>query len=213
MAPPAGAQAEIGAVLDELGAAASPRFKPLVDVVAHESPAIFVAETAHFLTILHGELPSVLDHAGKAFAADWLDAASAAFHADRAWLTTLSVETGPRVELSGLTQTEQAVRGIRDAMLTLVCSAREGCALGVAAGFVTEWPVIAAALDDAGSRLFAPRWPSRGTAWPAKTSAAARAALTPQSDSRPVRFGVVQYAALHAQLFELLGARARLPRA
>ena len=177
-------------------------------------PDIYVADFVHFLTILHGEVPSLVDLIieREAELADMLAPAAAQFRADREWLGQLSVETGPAIELTGLSQAETVVRGVRTAMHTLVGSPRDGCALGAAFAFLLDWPELRTDLDAAGTLAFSARWPASPADWPpapfGPVEELARTRLAEGSAGRAVSFGAAQFTRMHVQLLELVDARA-----
>ncbi|MGB3723898.1 MAG: hypothetical protein WA979_13915 [Pacificimonas sp.] len=193
---------------------------PLSAVAAGESsdPDAFVADAVHLIAILHGELPSLFDTAAGVNPdfETWLEPAAAAFHADRAWLTELCVMSGPRTDLSGLSDAEALVRGLRDAMLTLAQSSRNGCALGSVLAFLNDWPQLRSAIDNAGTIAFSSRWPAPYGEWPdaplLSATDAAEAAFDARPTMRALTFGAQQFAQLHGQLLELIAARAAARR-
>jgi len=176
-----------------------------------QRPLHALADAAHFLTILHVQVPSLFELAcghEELATASWLREAAAAFDADRRWLGRLSVMTGGSLDLQGLTAAEQLVRDQREAMLTLAKSSRAGCALGAAVTLILDWQYLRAGLPKAAQHLGfecrdlqADRWPVEG----------AGVALTEAGDDpkvrRAVAFGATQLASLHGQLFGLLEAR------
>ncbi len=181
-------------------------------------PDAFVADTVHLFALLHGELPSLFDSVarGNADFAAWLKPAVATFHADRAWLTDLCVLTGPSTDLLGITEAETLVRGLRDAMLTLAESSRDGCALGAVLAFLADWPELRAAIDSAGTLVLSARWPSPSMNWPAAplhaASLAAEAAFASRPRMRALAFGAQQFIHIHAQLLDLVASRAAARR-
>lgn len=178
------------------------------------APEAYVADLVHFLTLLHGELPHVLDGvtSGDPTLAEMLEPAVQQLHRDRAWLTDLSVETGASVDHFGVIEAELAVSGLRDAMLTLASSQRSGCGLGVTIGVLTEWPHIRTLLDRAGTLAFAARWPSPSGSWASATLERvlkiAEGAFATPAGGRAVAFGASQWTQLHGQLLALVEDRA-----
>ncbi|OWV33859.1 hypothetical protein B5C34_10560 [Pacificimonas flava] len=176
-------------------------------------PNRYVAELSHFLGLLHGETPSVLDivAASAPQLSRRLEAACAQLSADRRWLAQLSVKTGHLVELSGLSESEFAVRNLRTAMMTLAQSQRQGCGLGVALGVLSDWPKLRAALDLAGTLAFSAGWPSPETGWPQGARHTlldeVEGAFAALPTARAVSFGAGQWLQVHAQLLRLVDAR------
>ncbi|MEE4349439.1 MAG: hypothetical protein V2J26_04355 [Pacificimonas sp.] len=179
-----------------------------------DAPDLYVADLVHLLAILHGEMPSVLDTALE-YNADlepFIEPAAQRLHRDRQWLAELSVLTGYSVDTAGLSDAETAVRGLRDAMLTLASSTRSGCALGVFLGFLSDWPRLRAGLDQAGTLAFSARWPAPAGDWTVPDSGdlyerAARS-FADRTTARAVGFGAGQWLLVHSQLLALVDARA-----
>ena len=174
-------------------------------------PLQALADAAHFLTILHGQVPSLFELAGRheeMATASWLREAVAAFDDDRRWLTRLSVLTGGSLDLSGLTAAEQVVRDLRDAMLTLAKSSRAGCALGAAVTLVLDWHVLRDALPAAAQHLGFECRDLQADDWPL---GGAGTALAEVGDDPKIRraaaFGAMQLVSMHRQLFDLFEAR------
>lgn len=213
----AGEAADGGAFADDVcvalrncGGAANPHLHAVARGTL-ERPLHALADCAHFMSILHGQVPSLFELAGShdlAGTTNWLRSAATAFNEDRRWLARLSVVTGGSIDLHGLTMAEQLVRDQRDALLTLAKSSRAGCALGAAVALVIDWeglrsklPQGAQALGFECRGLQADHWPVEG----------ARDVLINAGDDRSLRraitFGATQLASLHGQLFQLLEAR------
>ncbi len=202
------AAAIIGALRD--GGAGGRHLSALADG-AVERPLQAVADTAHFLVILHGQLPSVLEIAGAGAqepAASWLRLGCEAFDADRRWIARLAAMTGGALDLQGLTSAEQIVRDQRDAMLTLAGSNRTGCAIGAAVTLMIDWQTIRVQLPMAAQRLGYDRSALAGAPWPLGMALESLASVAEDIRARrAIEFGAVQVASLHAQLFDLLEAR------
>lgn len=189
---------------------------PLVTAAHGQSanPVAIVADTVHFLMVLHGELPSVFDLVAQALPelTDPIASGAGAFAADREWLTRLVVLTGPRLDLTGISDAETTVRALRDALLTLATSSRDGCALGTLLTVFATWSDLVDALDTAGTLAFSARWPSRKSIWSAETLdtilTAAEALYAERPRARAIAFGAQQCGLLHQQLLELVSARA-----
>ena len=85
---------------------------PYVRLIAEDFSALSgadIADIAHFLCILHGRHPGVIDHAATKTADDaareWLLQATDGFAAERAFLTKLTVAAGP---ISGVSADDQS---------------------------------------------------------------------------------------------------------
>ncbi|MGB7405349.1 MAG: hypothetical protein WA906_06650 [Pacificimonas sp.] len=194
---------------------------PLVGAAAGncDQPDKLVADAVHFLTILHAELPSLIDVVGARDAEleGRLEPAANAFNEDRRWLADLAIATGPHTDLADLTTAETTVRAIRDSMLTLGESTRDGCAEGGLLTFLIDWPTLRAALDGGGTLAFSHQWPSPPTGWPDTLSGDVADSLevhfAAPATARALGFGAQQVSMMHAQMFELVAARAAVRRA
>lgn len=169
-----------------------------------------LADLIHYLCVLHGRYPGLIDHAAaRAVEPDaraWLANATYAFAGERAYLARLAVAAGPVPSTPGAAGTDAAVLGQRHAMETLALSERRGCALGAAMALVLDWAAIRTCLDAAASRfgVDSPEYP-----------AADRSAVVGLADSfgaeapvqRALLFGAQQILVQHHGLWDLLEAR------
>ncbi|HEX8380012.1 MAG TPA: hypothetical protein VF619_05635 [Allosphingosinicella sp.] len=169
-----------------------------------------LADLIHYLCVLHGRYPGLIDHAAERAvepeARAWLANATYAFAGERAYLARLAVAAGPVPSTPGAGGTDAAVLGQRHAMETLALSERRGCALGAAMALVLDWTVIRCCLDSAAERLGmeAPAYPA------ADRDGVVRLADT-HGASAPVQrallFGAQQILVQHHGLWDLLEAR------
>jgi hypothetical protein len=169
-----------------------------------------LADLIHYLCVLHGRYPGLVDHAAARVvepeARAWLTSATYAFAGERAYLARLAVAAGPVPSTPGSGGSDAAVLGQRHAMETLALSERRGCALGAAMALVLDWAAIRLSLDSAAARF--------GVDPPAY-SAADRPAIAAVADlyaaSAPVQrallFGAEQILVQHHGLWDLLEAR------
>lgn len=169
-----------------------------------------LADAAHYLCVLHGRFPGVIDHAAKSTkhpaALGWLSAAAEAFAAERALLTRLAVATGPLPSTPGQAECESAVLQQRHALDILGQSERAGCALGAAFALALDWRAIRAVLEAAARRAsIAPGDCSLPDEEETRT-VAMTVAETP-SFERAMSFGAQQLLAQHRGLWDLLEAR------
>lgn len=176
-----------------------------------------LADAAHYLCVLHGRFPGVIDYAAERSpfpaAADWLAAAAAGFTQERAYLAKLVVAAGPLPSTPGQAESEAAVLAQRHALGMLAQSDRTGCALGAAVAMVLDWKAVRAVLDGAAGRFGVPvarlELPD-GAATRAMVDAVAASAAM----ERALRFGAQQILVQHRGLWDLLetrqGARAEL---
>jgi hypothetical protein len=169
-----------------------------------------LADAAHYLCVLHGRFPGVIDHAASKTAhpaaLGWLSAAAEAIAAERALLTRLAVATGPLPSTPGQAECEAAVLQQRHALDMLARSDRAGCALGAAFALVLDWRAIRAVLEAAARRMsIAPG----DCALPDEDETRTVAMIVAESTSfeRAMSFGAQQLLAQHRGLWDLLEAR------
>jgi hypothetical protein len=169
-----------------------------------------LADMIHYLCVLHGRYPGLIDHAAARVvepdARLWLTNATYVFAGERAYLARLAVAAGPVPSTPGAAGTDAAVLGQRHAMETLASSERRGCALGAAMALVLDWAVIRDCLDAAASRF--------GVESPAFPGASADGVVhlansyaADSSTQRALLFGAQQILVQHHGLWDLLEAR------
>lgn len=165
-----------------------------------------LADAVHFLCILHGRHPGVVDHAAgrclDAPARSWFAAATAAFAQERAFLARLAAAAGPLPSTMGASDNEAAVRGQRHAIEMLASSERNGCALGAALAVSLDWSVVHDMLNVAGQRFAVEFPPYRGDPEAVRALADGSAAV-----ERALLFGAEQIVIQHFGLWDLLEAR------
>jgi hypothetical protein len=182
--------------------------------VSHDArPLGNLADMAHYLCLLHGRFPGVIDHAAtrstENAARQWLIQAADAFADERAFLTRVSVSLGPIPSTTGQDACDAAVLQQRHALEMLAQSDRRGCAMGAALTLVLDWWAIRRLLDIAALRVgLAPakcRLPEKQD-----TLAVADAIASDENASRAVQFGTRQLLSQHRGLWDLLAARAAI---
>jgi len=172
-----------------------------------------LADAIHYLCMLHGRLPGVIDLAaersGGETVSDWIGKAVDGFAAERAYLARLTVAAGPIPSTPGQAECEAAVVGQRHAIEMLAQSDRKGCALGASIALVLEWRAMRAILDFSAQRfgVEAPplSLPSEAATVEAATLASSNA---PAGIERAMWFGAQQLLVQHGGLWELLQSRA-----
>ncbi len=169
-----------------------------------------IADMAHFLCILHGRHPGVVDHAATktadVVAREWLVKAMEAFTAERAFLTRLTVAAGPISGVRTEDQSNATVLAQRKALEMLSQSDRNGCALGASFALVLDWQAIRPLLEQTAIKLgVEPRAPIL----PSSEATTALNAELSQSSAveRAINFGVDQILTQHRGLWQLLEAR------
>ena len=169
-----------------------------------------LADLIHFLCVLHGRYPGIIDHAcGRVADPDargWLAQTAYVFAGERAYLARLTVAAGPVPSTPGSGDSDAAVIGQRHAIEMLALSERNGCALGSAMAVVLDWAVIRRSLDAAAHRLGVepPIFP---LADPAPIAAVADSFALAAPVHRALLFGAQQILVQHYGLWDLLEAR------
>lgn len=207
---------DVSVIIDSLiaidGSAAHPHVQMLIaaatDPGAHPLPAL--ADAAHYLCLLHGRFPGVIDHAATRSADNaarhWLVQACEAFADERAYLTRVTVALGPVPSTSGQQQCDSAVLQQRHALDMLAQSDRKGCAMGAALTLVLDWGGIRQLLDRAALRVGVE--PAKcGLPSASDTMAVLRGIATDDATVRAIRFGARQLLGQHRGLWELMRAR------
>lgn len=172
-----------------------------------------LADAAHYLCLLHGRHPGVVDHAANRSAdnaaRDWLVAAAVAFAAERAYLTQIAVAVGPAPSTAGQADCETTVSQQRHALDMLAQSDRRGCAMGAALALVLDWRAVRHVLDMAAIRAglepHSCTLPERSA-----TLEVARTIGGDEAVDRAIQFGARQLLSQHRGLWDLLAARADL---
>ncbi|MDZ7587671.1 MAG: hypothetical protein U5J78_00280 [Parasphingorhabdus sp.] len=169
-----------------------------------------LADIAHFLCLLHGRKPGVIDHAGARSMDEsarlWLQLATLGFAAERALLTRLTVAAGPISGNGNKDKCEEIVAGQRKALDTLAQSDRRGCALGAAMALCIEWEVIRPLLERIADRLSVPLFAIGLPDSDMTRQLAAELAAEPLV-ARAIGFGAEQIVSQHHGLWKLLESR------
>jgi hypothetical protein len=202
----------VGDVLAALVAGNGSAGHPYVDAPAltGEHAIRNLADAAHFICMLHGRYPGVIDHAahrvvhpaGRSFIAR----AAPGFGAERAFLTRLVVAAGPLPSTLGQAQSEAAVTNQTHALATLAQSERNGTAIGTAIALVLDWRPIRRVLDAAAQR-FGIQPPPLDLPGLTETLAVAVAAAETPGVERAMAFGAQQLLIQHRGLWDLLESR------
>jgi hypothetical protein len=170
-----------------------------------------LADAAHYLCLLHGRFPGVIDHAATRSADNaarqWLVRACEAFADERAYLARVSVALGPVPSTSGQNNCDSAVLQQRHALEMLSQSDRRGCAMGAALTLVLDWSGIRRMLDEAAMRVGLEPM-KRALPDRAETLAVARAIAVDDAVARAMQFGARQLLGQHKGLWELMRGRA-----
>ncbi|WP_404339345.1 DUF6975 family protein [Sphingomonas sp. MMS12-HWE2-04] len=183
----------------------------LVKLADPTEPLRDLADAAHYICLLHGRHPGVIDHAmaqaRMSLERDWIEAAAEAFVTERAYLVRVAAAAGPVPSTPGHAESEAAAQAQRHALDMLARSDRAGCATGAALALAIDWTMIRGVLDNAARRL--------GLATPPLSLPLAEETVTivdalarEGTMERAMLFGAQQVFAQHRGLWDLLEARA-----
>lgn len=170
-----------------------------------------LADAVHFLCLLHGRYPGVIDNAARKTvdpaSRAWMEEAAEAFAQERAFLSKIASAVGPVPSTQGQAQCEAAVAAQRKAIDMLAESDRHGCALGAAIALALDWRTIRVLLDISAQRLdLAP--PTCTLPDLRETARLAGAVADTPAVERAMVFGAQQLIAQHGGLWDLMSARA-----
>tara|TARA_B100000953_G_C17999558_1_gene414682 strand:- start:249 stop:902 length:654 start_codon:yes stop_codon:yes gene_type:complete len=171
-----------------------------------------LADLVHFLCLLHGRRPGVIDHAASTATGDeraWLDDAADAFMKERLYITRLTVDAGPVTGVSEDDHSEAAAVELRGSFQLLSRSERRGCAIGAALAFALDWPDLRAILDPLARRLGIDP-PLCALPREREVRDLAESLSATPAVSRAMMFGADQLFQLQRGAWRLLAARARL---
>jgi len=171
-----------------------------------------LADAVHYLCMLHGRYPGVIDHAAVRTADNgaraWLLQAADGFATERSMLTQLTVAVGPLPSTAGQGESETTVLQQRHAIDMLAQSDRRGCAMGAAIALVLDWQAVRKLLDIASLRVGLEPRPSLLPDATATYALADEVAGMEDGMSRAIQFGARQMLRQHGGLWDLLQARA-----
>lgn len=169
-----------------------------------------LADAVHYLCVLHGRHPGVIDIASALVlepkVRHWMADAIDAFSVERGYITRLAVAVGPQPSTPGQAESEATVNAQRHALETLSRSDRDGCALGAAIALVLDWHAIRHVLDRAATRMGLTPTQCHLPSMEETLALADHYATTPGIE-RAMLFGVQQLLAQHRGLWNLLEAR------
>jgi hypothetical protein len=177
----------------------------------NDEPLRDLSDAVHFLGILHGRHPGVIDfaqgHARLGIERDWLEAAATAFAVERAFIAQIIAAAGPLPSTPGHAESEAATAAQRHALDMLAQSDRAGCATGAAIALALDWAVIRDTLDAAAKRLnLVP--PRVELPVAEETVTVVDTLLREPALERAMLFGAQQLFAQHRGLWNLLETRA-----
>ena len=198
----------LGCVADH-GSAAHPWSRD-PELLRGEHSARSLADLIHYLCMLHGRYPGVIDHASNRAvdpaSRSWFAQATYAFAGERAYLARLAVAAGPVPSTPGSAGSDSTVHGQRHALDMLAQSERNGCALGASLALVLDWTHVRGVLDTA-ARRFGVEPPPYAVAASEPIAELAEAFALAQPVQRALMFGAEQILHQHHGLWDLLEAR------
>lgn len=203
-----GAWGAMGALVASDGSANHRYLQRLAENV---EPMRDLSDAVHFICVLHGRHPGVIDlalgHSQVPLERDWTEAAAQAFATERAYLVRIVAAAGPLPSTPGHAESEAAAHAQRHALEMLAQSDRAGCAAGAALALAIDWATIREVLDAAAHRLGITPPPST-LPLPEETVSVLDALVRQGSMERAMFFGAQQLFAQHRGLWDLLEARA-----
>lgn len=177
--------------------------------------AVDLADAAHYLCLLHGRYPGLIDYAATRSAdpkvGKWLAHACEAFVGERALLTRLTVAAGPITSTPGQDKCTPAIINLRAALNALSQSDRQGCALGAAFALALDWLHVRKIMDLVADRT---SLDVRPCVLPSaeETLDMAQELSSNTAISRAIGFGASQMLIQHRQFWDMLAERAALRR-
>lgn len=174
------------------------------------------ADTVHHLSLLHGHIPGVIDHAATRIAdnaaREWLLHAVDGFAVERRYLNAIVVAAGPLPSTAGQDQVTTIVAQQCRALDMLAQSDRRGCAIGAAMALILDWAAIRKLLDGGAARLGIDP-PELKIPGSDETLFVLTALEETHPIGRAVQFGASQLLGQHSGIWDLLQARAQVRRA
>lgn len=174
------------------------------------------ADTAHHLSLLHGHIPGVIDHAATRIAdnaaRNWLLKSVDGFARERLYLNAIVVAAGPLPSTAGQDQVTTIIAQQCRALDMLAQSDRRGCAIGAAMALVMDWKAIRTLLDGGAARLGIDPRESQLPGW-TETLEVLTALEEEHPIGRAVQFGAGQLLGQHRGVWDLLQARSQVRRA
>ncbi|MEZ5708718.1 MAG: hypothetical protein R3E02_04935 [Blastomonas sp.] len=207
--PPKSAPSSLSEALSQ---GASERHAFVHAMLDRDSPpaAADLADVAHFICLLHGRYPGLIDYAATRSAdpelGKWLASACEGFAGERALLTKLTVAAGPIASTPGQDQCTPAIIALRSALNNLSQSDRNGCAVGAAFALAIDWTTIRAVLEIIARRV---GMEARECQLPELAETVELAGIAGQDRliERAMAFGAAQMLQQHQLFWDMLAAR------
>ena len=124
--------------------------RPQLRTSVKTARAALMADISHFMHILHGRHPGVIEYASQnadSAAQAWLIKAMDGMLAERIYLNKLTVTAGPIRRLPGQDKISLLVESQAKNFQMLASSDRHGCSSGAAIAFVLDWHQTRPLLD------------------------------------------------------------------
>ena len=170
-----------------------------------------LSDIAHFLCVLHGRYPGLIDHAARKIvdgaAREWILHTGNAFAEERAFLSRLTAAAGPAPSTIGDEKCTAAFAMQSRALEMLASSDRQGCPAGAAVAFVEDWLTVRAMLEAMAER-FALKVPPHSFPNSARNARLVDALIAEgQAQERALFFGADQLLLQQQSFWNLLAAR------
>lgn len=172
-------------------------------------PAL-LADIGHFMNVLFGRHPGVIDHAGQKIvdqeARVWLAQAIDAFALERVFLNRLTIAAGPVHRQNGQDRVNAMIESQSRSMEMLASSDRTGCPAGAAMAFALDWQQSRLLLDRV-SMILGIEAPSCLLPAPEATAGLAQSLAGKAAIQRAMIFGSEQMLAQQRGLWQIIAAR------
>ena len=203
-----GAWGAMGSLAGSDGSANHPYLRRLIDDI---EPQRDLSDAVHYICLLHGRYPGVIDHALQharmTIESGWIEAAAEAFAGERAYLVRLVAAAGPLPSTPGHAESEAITAAQSHALDMLAQSDRGGCATGAAVALALDWTTLRQVLATAAHRFRIAPFPST-LPLAEETVSVVDAMARECAIERAMLFGAQQVYAQHRGLWDLLEARA-----
>ena len=202
--------ARLIALVADSGSAAHPTIvAALKDLRNLSSPDI--SDIAHFLCVLHGRYPGLIDHAARKIvdgaAREWILHTGNAFAEERAFLSRLTAAAGPAPSTMGDEKCTAAFAMQSRALEMLASSDRQGCPAGAAIAFAEDWLTVRRLLEAMAER-FSLKVPPHSFPNSDRNARLADALIAEgQAQERALFFGADQLLLQQQSFWNLLAAR------
>ena len=203
-----GAWGAMGSLAGSDGSANHPYLRRLIDDI---EPQRDLSDAVHYICLLHGRYPGVIDHALQharmTIESGWIEAAAEAFAGERAYLVRLVAAAGPLPPTPAPAESHALPPAHRPALDLLAHPLRAGPPPPAAVALAIDWTTIRQVLDTAAHRFGIAPFPST-LPLAEETVSVVDAMARECAIERAMLFGAQQVYAQHRGLWDLLEARA-----